>query len=171
MVSADHCESFQGGFLGHGGSEQLRPIVHIPLVVHLPGQQLRHAIVAAVDQTAFAPTILEIAGLGRPDWMDGRSLLALTGAAGSNQTPRAFTQYLALNSSFTPVTRGTIGVIDGLHQFVLDLEKNAGALFNLAEAHEQKFDRSPAVPALAADLRVQIVRRFPEVLGRRRDQA
>jgi arylsulfatase A-like enzyme len=171
MVSADHGESFQGGFLGHGGSEQLRPILHIPLLVHLPGQTLKHEIAAAVDQTAFAPTMLEIAGLGRPDWMDGQSLLPLTGAAGSNLTPRAFTQYLMPNSSFKPVSRGTIGVIDGLHQYVLDLEKNTGALFNLDEAHEQKFDRSSADPAQAADMHAQIVRRFPEILGRRGAQA
>src|SRR5581483_1967841 len=38
IVSADHGESFQGGFLGHGGLQHLRPILHIPLLVHLPGQ-------------------------------------------------------------------------------------------------------------------------------------
>ena len=96
--------------------------------------------------------------------MDGQSLLPLTGAAGSTLAPRAFTQYLVPNSSFTPVRRGTIGVIDGQSQFVLDLEKNTGALFNLDEAHEQKFDRSSADPARAADLHAQIVRRFPQVL-------
>jgi arylsulfatase A-like enzyme len=171
IVSSDHGESFQGGFLGHGGSQQLRPILHVPLLVHLPGQAVKQEIVVAADQTALAPTILEIAGLGRPGWMDGQSLLGLSGAAGDNRTSRAFTQFLAPNSSFEPVTRGTVGVIDGQHQFVLDLEKNAGALFDLAEAHDQKVDRSPAEPALAANLRAQIVQEFPEIFGRQPDEA
>jgi hypothetical protein len=102
--------------------------------------------------------------------MDGQSLLGLSGAAG-DRTSRAFTQFLAPNSSFEPVTRGTLGVIDGQHQFVLDLEKNAGALFDLAEAHDQKVDRSRAEPALAANLRAQIVQEFPEICGRQPDEA
>jgi arylsulfatase A-like enzyme len=167
IVSADHGESFQGGFLGHGGSQQLRPIVHVPLLVHLPGQSLGREVAAVVDQTAYAPTVLEIAGLARPDWMDGRSLLPYTRADGSDQASRAFSQFLVPNSVFEPVTRGTIGVIDGRHQFLLDLKSNAGALYDLAEAHNQKIDLSKAEPALAAQLRAQIVQQFPELFGGR----
>ena len=171
LVCADHGDSFQGGYLGHGGSQQLRPIVHIPLLVHLPGQVSKHRIVAAVDQTALAPTILEMAGVERPDWMEGQSLLARTADDAGVQSGHAFTQYLAANSSFEPVTRGTVGVIDGRYQFVLDLENGAGKLFDLAEAHEQKVDRSLAEPAVAADLHAQIRRRFPQIFGRPTDEA
>lgn len=166
LVCADHGESFQGGFLGHGGAQQLRPIVHIPLLVHLPGQVLKHEIVTAVDQTALAPTILEIAGIERPDWMEGQSLLARGAADGTLGTGHAFTQFFVPNSSFEPVTRGTVGVIDGRHQFVFDLHNGTGKLFDLAEAHEQKVDLAPAEPALAADLRERIRQRFPQILGR-----
>jgi arylsulfatase A-like enzyme len=171
LVCADHGESFQGGYLGHGGERQTRPIVHIPLLVHLPGQMVQRQIVAAVDQTSLAPTILEIAGVERPDWMEGQSLLARTAGTASVQPGHAFTQFFAANSSFEPLTRGTVGVIDGRYQFVFDLQSNAGKLFDLAEAHEQKVDRSLAEPAVAAQLREQIRRRFPQIFGRPTDKA
>jgi arylsulfatase A-like enzyme len=171
LVCADHGDSFQGGYLGHGGPQQLRPIVHIPLLVHLPGQVSQRQIVAAVDQTALAPTILEIAGVGRPDWMDGQSLLTGAADAGRMESGHAFTQFFAANSVFEPLTRGTVGVIDGQYQYVFDLANQTGKLFDLAEAHEQKIDRSPAVPAVAADLHERIRRRFPEIFGRPTDKA
>jgi arylsulfatase A-like enzyme len=165
IVSADHGESFQGGYVGHGGSRQLRPILHVPLTVHLPGQILGRQITTVADQTTLAPTILEIAKIARPDWMDGQSLCDHMRAEGSTQTGRAFTQCLESNSVFKPIERGTIGVLDGQHQYVLDLETKTGALYNLDEAHEQKIDRSCIEANVAANLRDEIGRRFPDLLG------
>ena len=98
-------------------------------------------------------------------------MLARGSDTGGAPSGHAFTQYLVPNSSFEPITRGTVGVIDGRYQFVLDLEKDTGKLFDLAEAHEQKVDRSLAEPAVAADLRAQIRRRFPQIFGRPTDEA
>jgi arylsulfatase A-like enzyme len=165
IVSADHGESFQGGFMGHGGTRQFRPIVHVPLIVHLPGQVERQDIATVADQTMLAPTILDVAGIGRPDWMDGRSLLPFVRGETSGRQPLAFTQSLEANSAFGPVTRGTIGVIDGQHQYVLTLETRTAALYNLSESHEQRADRCLAEPALAAEMRHHIAQRFPNVLG------
>jgi arylsulfatase A-like enzyme len=165
IVSSDHGESFQGGYLGHGSCEQLRPIVHVPLLVHLPGQTQRHDIAAAIDQTVLAPTILEIAGLERPDWIDGQSVLACMRGDTSTESRAAFTQYFLPNSSFKPITRGTIGVIDGRNQYIFDLDRASGTLFELAQAHERKNELSRAAPARAADLRAQITRRFPDIFG------
>jgi arylsulfatase A-like enzyme len=170
IVSSDHGESFDGGYLGHGGAQQLRPILHVPLVVHLPGQMARRDIDASVDQTLLAPTILELVGISRPDWMTGPTLQSLARGDIPGGT-RAFAQFLVANSAFRPVTHGSIGVIDGCDQFVLDLDSNKGALFDLAEAHEQRLDRSAAEPALAMALRARIEQRFPEIFRRRAAQA
>jgi arylsulfatase A-like enzyme len=171
IVSSDHGESFQGGYLGHSGPRQLRPIIHVPLVVHLPGQTFTRKIAASVDQTLLAPTILGIAGLGQPDSMAGPSLQSVLRGAAVAANTSAFTQYFYTNSAFKPIRHGTVGVIDGRRQFVINLDSGAGALFDLAEAHEQRVDRSAAEPALAAALRRQIQRRFPEIFGRQADEA
>jgi arylsulfatase A-like enzyme len=165
IVSSDHGESFQGGYAGHGGPSQLRPIVHVPLVVHLPGQTEGHKITTIADQTTLAPTILEIADIARPDWMDGHSLGGIMRGETGAQTPVAFTQYFEPNSAFKPITRGTVGAVDGQHQYVFDVEKKTGVLYNLDEAQDQKIELSMIDPKSATDLHDDIKRRFPDLLG------
>jgi hypothetical protein len=52
-------------------------------------------------QTSLAPTILELAGVPRPEWMRGQSLVPwFNGAATGEENGLAFTQYLERNSIF-----------------------------------------------------------------------
>ena len=163
IVSADHGESFKGGVFTHGGPLQVRQIVHIPLVIRLPGRKGGGRVATAADQTSLAPTILEIAGLPRPSWMRGRSLLPFVNASAASAGGYAFTQYFGRNSTFEPIKRGTVGVVDGVNQFVLDLETRKGILRPLAEADEPSVDHSAENPVLAAELRRQIFWRFPSL--------
>jgi len=73
MVSADHGESFEKGFLGHCGPYLYQPLVHIPFVLHLPGQTMSQRIGANVSQVDIAPTLLDFVGLKPLPWMEGRS--------------------------------------------------------------------------------------------------
>jgi arylsulfatase A-like enzyme len=177
IVSADHGESFQGGFVGHGGPDLRRPILHIPLLIHFP-QQTRGAVIAdVVDQTALAPTILELTGNSCPQWMDGNSLAPLmrgaatTQLAASTRSSHAFAQYLELDSVFQPVSRGTVGIIDGPNQYVLTLGNGHGSLYAIAESDRQKRDRASTEPELATRLREQIARRFPTLLGEKTERS
>ncbi|MEP6714222.1 MAG: sulfatase [Terriglobia bacterium] len=165
VVAADHGESFEGGIFTHASKFQTRPELHIPLMVHMPGQQIGSRVETALDETALAPSLLEIAGMKRPDWMRGQSLLPWLGR--NDTAPpdqgRAFTQYLATNSAFRPVTSGSAGVIDGSHQYVLDLDTGKGILRSIEEAVSRDLDRSAQNPALAHALRAELYARFPEL--------
>jgi len=167
IVSADHGESFAGGFVGHGGAMQRRPILHIPLLIRLPGQTRGRVIADVLDQTALAPTILELAGLPRPVWMDGESHAARLSTDTNASPSLAFTQYLEPNSVFAPIKHGTVGVIDGHYQYLLVLDRDSGALYPLAEADRQSVDRTASEPAVAAQLRARIAARFPSLSGGR----
>jgi arylsulfatase A-like enzyme len=165
IVSADHGESFAGGYVGHGGSAQRRPVLHVPLLIHLPGQARGQSIAEVADQTTLAPTVLELTGGSPPDWMDGNSLRPLLQTSARNRASLAFAQYLEPNSAFEPVRHGTVGVIDGQNQYVFELDRGSGALYALAESDQQKQDRSASEPVLAAQLRGQIARQFPDLFG------
>ncbi len=169
IVSADHGESFAGGFVGHGGTAQRRPILHVPLLIHFPGQTHGRVITEVTDQTALAPTVLELAGLAPPAWMDGASLCPLLRGEARITTPStpplAFAQVLERNSVFKPASRGTLGVIDGRNQYLYSIDQQTGALFDLAEADRQQRDRSAQEPALAALLHRRIMQRFPGLFG------
>jgi arylsulfatase A-like enzyme len=170
IVSADHGESFAGGYVGHGGPEQRRPILHVPLIIHLPGQRRGAIDTRVADQTALAPTILQLAGGATPEWMEGRPLLSSEGGKpteAAEQPSAAFAQFLEPNSVFAPVRRGTLGVIDGRSQYVLTLDSGAGALYDLADSDRQDHDRSHAEPEQVARLHGEIARKFPSLIGER----
>jgi arylsulfatase A-like enzyme len=167
IVSADHGESFEGGVYQHGGPYLTRPVIHVPLIIRTPGQQDSRKVAFTADQTALAPTILELAGVPKPDWMPGQSLVGWLNRDGQGVGEGvAFCQYLERNSVFKPVRRGTVGVIDGRskYQYVLDLETRKGLLKPLNEAQIWNVDRSAENPALAEQLRAAIYARFPELV-------
>jgi arylsulfatase A-like enzyme len=168
IVSADHGESFEGGVFQHENADQTRPVIHIPLIIRTPGQQDSRRIAFTVDQTALAPTILELAGQPKPDWMRGQSLvkwLNRDGKGGGGEG-MAFTQFLEMNSVFKPLHHGTLGVIDGRsqYQYVLDLDTQKGALRPLNQAHIWNLDRTADNPALAEALRAAVYSRFPDLV-------
>src|SRR5581483_7585984 len=164
IVSADHGESFEGGIYHHSSPYQTRPVIHVPLIIRKPDQQEGHRVAFTADQTALAPTILELAGLSRPGWMRGQSLVSWLNRNGQGDGEGlAFTQYFQKNSLFRPLRHGTVGVIDGTYQYVLDLDTNKGSLRPLKEAHIWNLDRSPEDPERAEALRAAIYTRFPEI--------
>jgi arylsulfatase A-like enzyme len=163
IVSADHGESFQGGVFQHEQPYQTLPEIHIPLIVRMPGQDHAARIAFAADQTALAPTILEIAGLPRAEWMRAPSLVPYLNPDIPNPGGKglAFTEYLETNSIFHPAHSGTAGVTDGVHQYVLNLSTQEGALRNMAEPLIWNIDRSSEEPEAARELRDALYSRFP----------
>jgi arylsulfatase A-like enzyme len=167
IISADHGESFEGGVYQHESAYQTRPVIHIPLIIRMPGQQDSRTVSVTADQTSLAPTILELAGVTKPESMRGPSLVKwLSGDAQGEGEGQAFCQFLEKNSVFKPLHHGTVGVIDGKssHQYVLDLDTQKGSLRPLDQAQIWNLDRSAENPALAEQLRAAIFARFPELV-------
>jgi arylsulfatase A-like enzyme len=165
IVSADHGESFEGGVYQHSSPYLTRPVIHIPLIVRTPGQQDMRTVAVIADQTSLAPTILELAGQPKPDWMRGPSLAPWLNRDGQgNGEGLAFTQYFERNSVFKPLHHGSIGVIDGQYQYVYYLDTQKGALRPLGEAQIWNLDRSSENPERAAALRAALHNRFPELV-------
>ncbi|PYV47527.1 MAG: hypothetical protein DMG94_05845 [Acidobacteria bacterium] len=164
IVSADHGESFEGGIFRHESPYLTRPTIHIPLIIRTPGQQQARTVAFTADQTALAPTILDLAGQSKPGWMDGQSLAPwLSRESTDAGKGMAFAQFLEKNSIFKPLTHGTVGVIDGQYQFVLDLDTKKGTLRPLNESQIWNADRSAENPAKAQELLKAIYTRFPKL--------
>jgi arylsulfatase A-like enzyme len=180
MFSADHGEGFEGGVYQHSSPYLTRPVIHVPLIIRTPGQQESRKVAFVADQTALAPTILELAGQPAPASMRGQSLVKwlnrnanakvdakadanAKAEAGDQAQGLAFTQYLEKNSAFRPLHHGTVGVIDGQYQYVLDLDTEKGELRPLDQAQIWNLDRTSENPARAESLRAAIYSRFPEL--------
>ena len=79
VLTADHGESFERGFLNHG-DDLYESSIHVPLVIKFPGQQKGERLFFPVQSIDIAPTIVETAGIAVPTWMDGVSLSNLKGS-------------------------------------------------------------------------------------------
>lgn len=73
IVTADHGESFlDHGNLEHGGS-LYQELIHVPLIIRLPGVRGSQEVDELVESIDLAPTILEAAGITSRAVMSGRS--------------------------------------------------------------------------------------------------
>ncbi len=73
IASSDHGDMFETRFLSHGGPYLYQCLIHIPLVIHLPGQTQGKRIEANVSHVDIAPTILDYLEIKAPPWIDGKS--------------------------------------------------------------------------------------------------
>jgi arylsulfatase A-like enzyme len=77
IVTADHGESFERGYLNHG-EELYENSTHVPLVIRFPGQQTGQRVAGLVQSIDIAPTILRALNISIPVWMDGQPLVPAT---------------------------------------------------------------------------------------------
>ncbi len=165
IVSADHGESFQGGIYQHGARFMTRPVVHIPLIIRTPNQKEGRTVTFVADQTAIAPTVLELAGQPKPDWMPSQSLAKwLQGDSTGDNQGLAFCQYLEINSIFKPPLHGSAGVIDDKFQYVVVLANQSGGLRPLQDAQYWTIDYSAEHPEQARTLRDALTSKFPDLV-------
>jgi arylsulfatase A-like enzyme len=74
VVTADHGEAFlEHGFVEHGARLN-DEVVRVPLLLRGPGIPAGRRIAAPVAHVDLLPTILELFGIARPPWLEGRSL-------------------------------------------------------------------------------------------------
>ncbi len=131
IFTSDHGESFEHNFVGHGLYPLYEQLTHIPLIIREPNQTEGRIMTDLTEQIDIAPTILDLAGIPAPLWMEGRSLLPLT--RGERLPLRTgFSMNFQKNPSrWQQITKGTIAVWEGDYKLIHYLEENRSQLFNL----------------------------------------
>ena len=133
VLSADHGESFEHNYMGHGGPYLYEQVTHIPLIIREPGQDRGRIINNLTEQADIAPTILDLAGIAVPSWMEGRSLLPLMRGESLPSRP-VFSMFFEKNRSRGHrITQGTIAVWEGDYKLIHYLEEDRSLLFNLKQ--------------------------------------
>ncbi len=133
ILSSDHGESFEHNYLGHGGPHLYEQMTYIPLIIKEPNQREGRTINDLVGQIDIAPTILDLAGIPAPSWMEGRSLAPLMRGKGLSSRP-VFSMNFQKNSSLGyQIARGTVAVWEGDYKLIYYLDEKKSLLFNLKE--------------------------------------
>ncbi len=146
ILSSDHGESFEHNYMGHGGPHLYEQVTHIPFIVSEPDQDGGRIINEPAEQVDIAPTILDLAGVPVPSWMEGRSLVPLMRGKSLPSRP-VFSMFFEKNRSRGHrITKGTIAVWEGDYKLIHYLEEDKSLLFNLREDPGELndlFDKEP----------------------------
>jgi arylsulfatase A-like enzyme len=131
ILTSDHGESFSHGYQEHDGPHLYEQLVHVPLIVNIPGRERAARINTIVEQIDIAPTVLELAKISSPEWMEGRSLVSFFSGKSVDSEP-VFSMQLIENRSFgNPIEKGTVAVWYENYKLIYYLDDNKRFLFNL----------------------------------------
>jgi hypothetical protein len=165
FLTSDHGELFERGELGHWTKTIYDPVIHVPLIVHKPGQRARedvHAITSSVD---LVPTIADLTGNPIPEWVEGRLLPKLGGTA--QQDRSVFSMDAKTNSSFGPLRNYSISLTRDRHRLVHyryprdRYEKYE--LYDLDDDSDEISDLYPSFPSLARHMKDELQQKVLDV--------
>lgn len=133
ILSADHGESFENGYFQHAGPFLYEAVTHIPLIIKKSKQNEQQIVHQLISQVDIPATILDLAGIPVPSWMEGRTLMPLL--EGKSLTPRpAFSMWLGKNSNQDlKITKGSYAVWEDDYKLIHYLEQGKSLLFNLRQ--------------------------------------
>lgn len=127
IISADHGESFERDYYQHGKAHLYEQVTHIPLIIKEPEQTKGLIIDDLVEQIDIPATILDLADIPVPPWMEGRSVLPLLRDRKlPAKTPIA--AFLYFNVPSKPITEGSIALWEGDYKLVNYLHNKGKAL-------------------------------------------
>jgi arylsulfatase A-like enzyme len=152
IVSADHGESFEHNWFSHTGPYLYDSLIHIPFIIHLPGQRQGVHNSQLAQQADLMPTILDLIGVKPSTEIDGTSLVpALKGEA----VPQRYVFSMNLEQSriFDPITKGTIAVMDDQFKYVNYLDRHQEALYRYKSDLQEEHDLSSSEPEVTKRLR------------------
>jgi arylsulfatase A-like enzyme len=133
ILTADHGESFEHGYFTHNSTHHYEQVTHIPLLIREPHQAGEVVIKDTVAQIDIPPTILSLAKIPVPAWMEGRSLLPLMRGEKLPAKNVYSMSFPANPSTRGHIAKGTIAVWDGDYKLVYYLERQKSMLFNLRQ--------------------------------------
>jgi len=162
MLTADHGESFSHDYGGHGGVMLYEDLLHIPLILRLPGESTpSERRVDLSDQTDLAPTIAAIAHVTpSPNWT-GVSLLERPNRSGERTI---FAMSFEQNKSRGRLSTGSVAAIRDNWKLVRFLgtprypkmPRLGAELFDLATDPREQQNLAATHPDLVAGLSTQI---------------
>jgi len=136
IFTSDHGESFEHDYFTHNTIHHYEQVTHIPFIIEEPGRA-GMVIDELTDQADLAPTILDLAGIPVPSWMEGRSLLPLMRG---EELPARHVYSMSFQrnpSTGGDITKGTIAIWEDYYKLIYYIENSKSLLFDLKrDPHE-----------------------------------
>jgi arylsulfatase A-like enzyme len=158
VVTADHGEMFERGIVSHITPTLYEPIIHIPLMISVPGRTQRqdvHSVTSCVD---LLPTLAKFSDLPAPDWGEGELLPGFKYDPTKNER-----DVFAVEAKSSPkqgsLRKATISIIKDKYKLIYYRgypQNPMLELYDLSNDPEEMQDLANIKPSLAADLKQEI---------------
>jgi len=158
IVTADHGELFERGIVGHETAVLYEPLIHIPLLISVPGQTQRqdvHSLTSCVD---LLPTLAKLTGQLAPEWGEGVVLPGFGDGSGQNEQS-VFAVEAKSSSKEGPLKKLTVAMIKENYKLIYYQgypKTPAPELFDLSNDPEELQNLAGTKPVIAAEFQQEI---------------
>ncbi len=154
MIFGDHAEAFGEHKLYFHGQTLYNEILHVPLLLRLPGGPSRRVVKERVALIDLAPTVLELMGAKVPESFQGVSLLPQVHGEKGDPARRIGAVLLA----YPAWPKAQHAAFLGDHKAIFRITENRFEAYDLARDPGEQKDLTQSDPALAAKLRAELTR-------------
>jgi len=165
ILTSDHGELFERGIRGHVTPALYQPLIRIPLIISIPGQEERRDIYANTSCVDVLPGVLSLLGKQAPDWCEGQ-LLPLQPNQQNLGQRSIYAVEAKTNPKHSPLRKGTLALIKGDFKLIHYLDRQGEAayeLYDLSKDPEEMEDLYAWQTSLAADLTQELAGKLNQV--------
>jgi arylsulfatase A-like enzyme len=156
VLFSDHGEAFGEHKFYFHGQALYNEVLHVPLIIRLPGRHARRAVVRErVALLDMAPTILELTGVAVPDGFQGLSLAPLL--HGDKIEGLAKRRIGARLMPYPAWPKGQQAMLSGPYKALLRVTENRFEVYDLREDPREQQNLALAQPELARRLRQELL--------------
>jgi arylsulfatase A-like enzyme len=159
IVSSDHGESFNHGFVRHKGPVLYNDLIHIPLIIHTPKQKQHRVIARPTEQIDIAPTILDLLNINIPPWMEGETIKKPLENKSISNKPK-FSMELGGNNIKGKIKKGTMVIIKDKYKYIYYIDSQKSELYNIAEDPKELINLAEIEKERASAMRSLITRKI-----------
>ncbi len=163
IFTSDHGDMFEKGFFAHNGPYLYEPLVHIPMIIHEPGQTEGSKVDTLGTLIDVAPTLTDYIGLPVPEWMEGESVLPAIRGDTLLSRPK-FSMWLEKNRALNhPIINGTVAVIEGDFKLIYYIKEDRSELYNIRHDPGEENELKDEEPLVAQRLKSIILNRIRQI--------
>ncbi len=158
IVTADHGELFERGIVGHVTPTLYEPLLHIPLLISVPGQTQRQDVYSLTSCVDVLPTLAKLTGQPVPAWGEGEVLPGFGDGPVQNE-PSVFAVEAKSSPKQGALRQVTVACIKENYKLIYYRgypKTPAPELFDLSNDPEELQDLASTKPSIAADLQQEI---------------
>jgi arylsulfatase A-like enzyme len=164
VITADHGEMFERGILAHVTPTLYEPVLHIPLLISVPGQTQRKDVYSYTSCVDLLPTLVKFTGQSIPEWVEGEVLPSIMDEPIQNERS-VFAVEAKSSAKEGNLNKVTVAIIKENYKLIYYRgypKTPAPELFDLSNDPEELNDLASTKSSITADLQQEIEKKLQQ---------